>query len=383
MMSAHSPANSFFEISGFYQESSSEAPPAKTSAPPTPKAKASKVSAAASTSKQSASSEKSALVGSLLRTALISELEAQTSCSLHWRNSATPAGRSWSVLATVKVEPVSEPTTSALGHGSSGATLHRLPTPMASDGMKDGKGGGAGSTYPFRKILATPRASDASHGPEIAKAHADKSTGVSLVTMLEMGRRQMLPTPVKPNGGRSLSVEAIETGKRANGAKAQVDTPNMLKHAFTMLGTPTANAAPRGSVLRRMKGEMHSAQDDFDRTPTISEAIHFHEKGLPTPTKRDKRMDRWSPAYDKRKSPTMDAVLDGAMTGKAPGKWDYARQIAAMLSDAGLTGPSMTLPITYNWMMGYPPGWLGRALRSAVHAGLLQQASSLKRSGTR
>lgn len=149
-----------------------------------------------------------------------------------------------------------------------------------------------------------------------------------------------------------------------------------------MLGTPTANAAPRGSVLRRMKGAMHSAQDDFDRTPTIAEAIHFHEKGLPTPTKRDKRMDRWSPAYDKRKSPTMDAVLDGAMTGKAPGKWDYARQIAAMLSDAGLTGPSMTLPITYNWMMGYPPGWLGRALRSAVHAGLLRQVSSLKRSGT-
>jgi len=96
---------------------------------------------------------------------------------------------------------------------------------------------------------------------------------------------------------------------------------------------------------------------------------------LPTPTKRDKRMDAWSPAYDKRKSPTMDAVLDGAMTNRAPDKWAYARQIAAMLSAAGLAGPSQTLPITYGWMMGYPPGWLGTALISAIAKGGLQPAS--------
>jgi hypothetical protein len=103
---------------------------------------------------------------------------------------------------------------------------------------------------------------------------------------------------------------------------------------------------------------------------------------LPTPTKRDKRMDAWSPAYDRRKSPTMDAVLDGAMTNRAPDKWTYARQIAAMLAEAGLTGPSQTLPITYGWMMGYPPGWLGRALLSALARGSLQPASSSRRSAT-
>jgi hypothetical protein len=94
-------------------------------------------------------------------------------------------------------------------------------------------------------------------------------------------------------------------------------------------------------------------------------------------------MDAWSPAYDKRKSPTMDAVLDGAMRDRASDKWQYARQIAAALQNGGLTGPSMTLPLTYNWMMGFPPGWLARALRSAVQKGLLQQASSSKRSETR
>lgn len=125
-------------------------PPAKTSAAPTPRDAASKASVPVSSSKPSVSSEKSAIVGSLLRTALISELAGQTQSSLRWKPSATPAGRSWFVLQT------SEPTTSAPGHGSSGATLHRLPTPMASDGMKDGAGGGSGSTYPFRRILATP-----------------------------------------------------------------------------------------------------------------------------------------------------------------------------------------------------------------------------------
>ncbi|WP_226998725.1 hypothetical protein [Tardibacter chloracetimidivorans] len=164
------------------------------------------------------------------------------------------------------------------------------------------------------------------------------------------------------------------------------DTGRMgtVRHQLTqaMLGTPTANAAPRGSVLRRSKGMETSPEDSFDRTPSAAEMVHFLIDGkLPTPTKRDKRMDAWSPAYDKRKSPTMDAVLDGAMTDRAPDKWAYARQIAAMLTEAGLSGASMTLPATYNWMMGFPPGWLGRALESAVRKGLLPLPSSSKRSG--
>lgn len=288
-MSELSPESSFFAISGFYQESSSEALPAKTSAQPTPKARASKASGAASTSKPSASSEKSALVGSLLRTALISELGALTPSSLRWRPSATPAGRLWSVLAT------SEPITNAPAPGSSDATSTKLPAPMATDGRYDGKGGGAGSTFEMRRILATPRKTDADRG----------------------FRGDVL---------------------------AQLQGQNN-RHAG-MLGTPTSNAAPRGSVLRRMKGAMHSDQDDFDRTPT------------------------------------MDAVLDGAMTDRSPDKWAYARQIASLLSSTGLTGPSMTLPVTYGWMMGYPPGWLSRALLSAVRAGHLRLASSSKRSAT-
>lgn len=277
----------------------------------------------ASSSKPSASSERSALVGSLLKTALTSELAALTGCSVSWKASTTPAGRSWLVATTSAPimsgsapgslvatspnlpTPVTPSNSGGLRwEGGSGGrkvlkasglwgAIHstpKLPTPMASDGMKDGAGGGAGSTYPFRKILATPRKTDADRG-------------------------------------------------------------------F------------RGDVLAQLQNQNNRHAG-------------MMQEALPTPTKRDKRMDRWSPAYDKRKSSTMDAVLDGAMTDRSPDKWAYARQIASLLSSTGLTGPSMTLPVTYGWMMGYPPGWLSNALRSAVLAGRLPLASSSKRSAT-
>ncbi|MBB4630219.1 hypothetical protein [Paracoccus denitrificans] len=158
-----------------------------------------------------------------------------------------------------------------------------LPTPMASDGMKDGAGGGAGSTYPLRMNLATPRKTDADRGG-------------------------------------------------------------------------------RGDLLSQLRGH-NSRHAGMSRAPET----------LPTPTKRDSRMDGWSPAYDRRKSPTMDAVMDGAMTNRAPDKWAGARALAAILRNHGLTGTA-ALPITYGWMMGFPPGWLARALRSAVARGRLRRA---------
>lgn len=294
---------------------------ARISAAPTPKAKASTASGPASTSKPSASLTNADLVGSLLKIALISELEAQTGSSMRWRQSATPAGHSWLVLET------SAPTTNASEAGLSGS---RLPTPMASDGMQDGKGGVAGSTYPMRMVLTgmlpTPWASDSSHGPEITKAKSAKTTGVSLVTTMAMGA---MPTP------RASDMKAGGHG----------DTGRM------------------GTV----RHQLHQAHQQLET--------------LPTPTKRDKRLDSWSPAYDRRKSPTMDAVMDGAMTGRAADKWAGARALADMLRSHGLTGTA-ALPITYGWMMGYPPGWLSRALQSAVREGLLQPASSSKRSAT-
>lgn len=323
-MSAPLRQTDFALISDGFRASSSAPLPAKTSAAPTPRGRASKASAQASISKPSASSESAALVGSLLRTALISELGELTPSSLRWRQSATPAGRLWYVLAT------SEPITSDPAPGSSGATLHRLP-------------------------MSTPKASDMKAG-----GHGDTGRMGSVRHQLQ---EAMLATPRKTDADRGFRGDVLS---QLNGYAS--------RHAG-MLHTPTVTANMH-----------HPSMAKWPSCDGWAEIAAGAQETLPTPTKRDKRdkrMDAWSPAYDKRKSPTMDAVLDGAMTDRSPDKWAYARQIASLLSNTGLTGPSQTLPITYGWMMGYPPGWLGRALLSAMAKGSLLPASSSKRSATR
>lgn len=229
---------------------------------------------------------------------------------------------------------------------------------MASDGMKDGAGGGAGSTYPFRKILATPRKTDADRG----------FRGDVLAQLQGQNNRHagMLHTPTVTANFSAPSMQKWESCR-----------PWAIIAEGTRLPTPRASDMSPGPEMTKVRGQKLTGMN----LPTMLHPAAQAET-LPTPTKRDKRMDAWSPAYDKRKSPTMDAVLDGAMTNRAPDKWQYARQIAAMLGAADLNGPSMTLPITYGWMMGYPPGWLARALRSAMAKGNLQPASSSKRSAT-
>lgn len=342
-MSALSRRSDFTATLELFPGASLGHPHAKTSAAPTPRARASTVSVRPSSSKPSASPERSelsheslafrALVGSVLRTALISEIEDLTGSSLRWKKLATPANRSWWVLATTSEpadarRPASEPITSAPDHGFSASTHGSLPTPMAQDGQRGGAGGGAGSTYPFRMILSTPRASDMQAG-----GHGD--TG-RMGTVRHQLHQAMLATPRKTDADRG----------------------------------------GRGDVLSQLRGYPSK---------------HAGMPVLPTPTKRDKRMDAWSPAYDKRKSPGLDAVMSRAMvhtpttkanqTAPSMMKWAGARALAEMLQAHGLSGTA-ALPITYGWMMGYPPGWLARALRSAVLAGRLQLASSSKRSAT-
>lgn len=265
----------------------------------------------------------------------------------------TPAGRSWFVLAT------SGPTTSDPAAGSSGATLRRLPTPMASDGMKDGAGGGAGSTYPFRQILSTPRASDMKAG-----GHGDAGW---MGTVRHQLSKAMLPTPIasfQMSGQSNPGLKAKGVIYPAMGPLIEISAgrqePGRFRgdmEGWARLPTPRASDATHGPEMTKVRGEKTTVMN-------LRTVLHpAAQETLPTPTKRDKRdkrMDAWSPAYDKRKSPTMDAVLDGAQTGRAPDKWAYARQIAAILTEAGLIGPSETLPVTYGWMLGYRPGrfWL-------------------------
>lgn len=186
-------------------------------------------------------------------------------------------------------------------------------------------------------------------------------------------------------GWAEIAAGGMLSTPRASDMKAggHGDTGRMgsVRHQLhdAMLATPRKSDAHRGP-------EVTKANTPGATGIALNTALEMGAREtLPTPTKRDKRdkrMDAWSPAYDKRKSPTMDAVVDGAMTNRAPDKWHYARQIADVLKQAGLSGASQTLPVVYNWMMGYPPAWLERALLSAVQEGLLPQASSSKRMET-
>ncbi len=74
---------------------------------------------------------------------------------------------------------------------------------------------------------------------------------------------------------------------------------------------------------------------------------------LPTPTARDERMDVWSPAYEKRKSPSIDALSH----------------------KHGRTGTADLLGLV-EWMLGYPPGWLSSV---AINAELMDGKTSRRK----
>ncbi len=198
---------------------------------------------------------------------------------------------------------------------------------MAQDGQRGGVGGGAGSTYPFRMILSTPRKSDMQAG-----GHGDT--------------------------GRMGTVR------------------HQLHQAQAMLATPRATDADRGGrgdVLSQLRG------------------YPSRHAGMPTPLKSDRKGSLGVTSGGKAKSLNIPSTLSRAMvhtpttkgnqTAPSMMKWAGARALAVMLQAHGLSGTA-ALPVTYGWMMGYPPGWLARALRSAVLAGRLELVSSSKRSAT-
>lgn len=358
-----------FPTSDFSRTLSSEVLHARTSVAPTPKAKASKASGQGSSSKPSASSENAALVGSLLKTALISELGALTPSSLRWRQSATPAGRSWFVLET------SGPITNARDAGSSGATSSRLGTPTSNPAPRGSvlrrvkgvetsaedafdRAPNAGEIVHF--MLPTP--TKTKYGSQSYPEDPSRKRP-SLDSLI--GQSSKLPTPVAQTQQGGMRWEGGAGGRKVLKESGLMD----VMQGKAMLHTPTAMA------------NMHNPS--MEKWPSCQGwGLIANPETLPTPTKRDKRMDAWSPAYDKRKSPTMEAVMDGALTDRASDKWQYARQIAAILTAHGLSGASMTLPLVYGWMMGFPPGWLERALLSAVQGERLRLPSSSKRMAT-
>jgi hypothetical protein len=117
------------------------------------KARASKGRARASGLNSVASLTKYDLLGCSLKMFLLCECEALTSCSLAWKNSGTPAGRSWWALTTLE-----RPT-----EGSGFGSWH---TPKKTDGDKwsgcriPGDPMSAGLTEQAKASWPTPQAHD-------------------------------------------------------------------------------------------------------------------------------------------------------------------------------------------------------------------------------
>lgn len=142
-----SPQSSLFPTLDECPPSSSEARPAKTPARQIAVAKESMASGRVSSLKRPASSVNADLVGALLRTVLSSELAAMTGSPTSWKNSGTPANRSWWQLVMLV------PRTAGSGSGS------LLPTPAKqsqSGGLR--LEGGSGERKKLRQMMGSPRA---------------------------------------------------------------------------------------------------------------------------------------------------------------------------------------------------------------------------------
>jgi len=212
--------------------SSAAAFPARTSASPA-RAPASKARAADCGPSTPALCESSDPVGSLLKTCLLSELEAMTGSRMTWKRQATPSGRSWWVLTTL-ARPTDE---SACG---------LLPTPKNSDhrsGMPDRYGPGErrsnlNDAVARMGLLPTPTRNDAeSSGSRItptSKAHP----GVSLTDVIVRG---YLPTPKASDivkGGRSQALIANGGGQATHQALGVGATRLNPQFVAWMMGFP-------------------------------------------------------------------------------------------------------------------------------------------------
>jgi hypothetical protein len=200
-------------------------------------------------------------------------------------------------------------------------------------------------------MLPTPRTTDMLHGPEMTKVRREKITGMNLRTVLHPAAIQIM-----------AELDLATSASTASDGRTPAGPATMRHGSGTMLPTPP----------KERYGSQSYPMDPSRKRPSLETMMR-----APTPLASDRKGSLGiHGANGKVKSPNMPTYLRDQ-------KWDYARQIAAILTDAGLSGASMTLPVVYCWMMGYPPGWLERALLSAVQEGLLPLPSSSKRTATR
>ena len=289
--------------------------PARTSVSQTPQPKVSTEPEADSSSSCSESSARLDQIGSSLRTHLRCALEGQTGYSMKWKDKGTPAGRSWWVLG-ISSRPIAE-TVSGL-----------LPTPTnqsQSGGVR--WGGGTGASRVLKEVGLHRWGNDA----------------------------HLLPTPNTPNGGRRVSKDAEWKGTTAylNGKKQQVGLETaILGHLPTPTATDEWHRRNPSQLRRKSPSTQALLLAGHLPTPTATE-YGSSNNGCPRDGRREEFATKGKPSLRYMLTPTATANLNSPSMDK----WAGARALRSLMESLGVGG-TVALARIYQWMMGYPRGWL-------------------------
>ena len=282
--------------------------PARTSVSQTPQPKVSTEPEADSSSRCSESSARSDQIGSSLRTHLRCALEGQTGYSMKWKDKGTPAGRSWWVLG-ISSRPIAE-TVSGL-----------LPPPNTPNGG--------------RRV-----SKDAEWKGTTAYLNGKKQQ-VGLDTAI-LGH---LPTPTSPCQSGGVRWEGGAGARR------------MLKEVgLHPLPTPTATDEWHRRNPSQLRRKSPSTQAlllaGHLPTPTATE-YGSSNNGCPRDGRREEFATKGKPSLRYMLTPTATANLNSPSMDK----WAGARALRSLMESLGVGG-TVALARIYQWMMGYPRGWL-------------------------
>lgn len=159
---------------------------------------------------------------------------------------------------------------------------------------------------------------------------------------------------------------AFDPAQIGHGGGGHGDTGRMgtVRHMLhqAMLPTPTKSdggAEPPGVTGRKLRTYLATpAKRDFRSAKASEQTMRGNARPLNEHLANAEMM--------------LTPTKTGNLTAPSMLKWAGARALAKMLASHGLTGTA-ALPITYGWIMGYPPSWLlrpaiGQALSMASRA---------------
>ena len=165
----------------------------------------------------------------------------------------------------------------------------------------------------------------------------------------------LLPTPNTPNGGRRVSKDAEWKGTTAylNGKKQQVGLETaILGHLPTPTATDEWHRRNPSQLRRKSPSTQALLLAEHLPTPTATE-YGSSNNGCPRDGRREEFATKGKPSLRYMLTPTATANLNSPSMDK----WAGARALRSLMESLGVGG-TVALARIYQWMMGYPRGWL-------------------------